>query len=86
VYTSPAVKSMYEFPLAQEILRSPLDIRDGALSVPREPGLGVEVDESVITRYPWIPGPWSFFSLHSPAQTFAVTSDHSVPWTGAGLG
>jgi len=37
-----------------------------------------EVDEGVITRYPWIPGPWSYFSLHSPAETFAVVGDHSI--------
>src|SRR5262249_49509892 len=60
VYSSSNVKSMYPFPLASEILRDPLPIEKGELTVPREPGLGVRVDESVIERYPWIPGPWSF--------------------------
>jgi len=41
------------------------------------------VDMSVVERYPWIPGPWSFFSYDSPAQTFAVTGDHSVRWVEA---
>jgi hypothetical protein len=50
------------------------------LILSRNPGLGVEVDESVIDRYPWIPGPWSTFSLHSPPKTFAVTGDHTVRW------
>ena len=78
VYTTAATKSMYKFDLAREILRTPLDIERGELMVNREPGLGVDVDEGVITRYPWIPGPWSYFTLHSPAETFAVVGDHSI--------
>lgn len=78
VYTTPETKSMYRFDLAREILKTPLDIERGELMVNRAPGLGVEVNESVITRYPWIPGPWSYFSLHSPAETFAVVGDHSI--------
>ena len=78
VYTTAATKSMYRFDLAREILRTPLDIERGELMLNRKPGLGVEVDEGVLTKYPWIPGPWSFFSLHSPAETFAVVGDHSV--------
>jgi L-alanine-DL-glutamate epimerase-like enolase superfamily enzyme len=80
-YSSPGRKFMYPFPLAQEILKTPLEIVDGNLIVPTTPGLGVEVDESVMERYPWIPGPWSFFTLISPNETFAVTADHSVKWT-----
>jgi hypothetical protein len=71
---------MYPCPLAAEILKNPLEIDRGDLIVPRAPGLGVEVDESVAERYPWVPGPWSFFRIDSPAQTLAVTSDHSIPW------
>ncbi len=78
VYTTPETKSMYCFDLAREILKTPLDIERGELMLNRAPGLGVEVNESVITRYPWIPGPWSYFSLHSPAETFAVVGDHSI--------
>jgi L-alanine-DL-glutamate epimerase-like enolase superfamily enzyme len=74
---------MYPFPLAAEILAEPLEIDHGDLLVPRKPGLGVTVDESVIERYPWIPGPWSFFRTDSPAQTLAVTADHSVKWEAA---
>ncbi|MEX2260763.1 MAG: mandelate racemase/muconate lactonizing enzyme family protein [Bryobacteraceae bacterium] len=80
IYTSSKVQSMYPFPLAGEMLKEPLEIVRGELIVPKTPGLGVEIDESVIQRYPWIPGPWSFFRLDSPAETFAVTSDHSVKW------
>jgi L-alanine-DL-glutamate epimerase-like enolase superfamily enzyme len=81
VYTSTQVKSMYPFPLATGILKDPLPIEAGELTVPREPGLGVTVDESVIERYPWIPGPWSYFRLDSPPGTWAVTADHSVKWS-----
>jgi len=76
-------KGMYPFPLADEILAAPLDIKDGVLSVPKGPGLGVEVNERVIEKYPWIPGPWSFFKIHSPPETIAVTGDHSVKWVEA---
>jgi L-alanine-DL-glutamate epimerase-like enolase superfamily enzyme len=76
-------KGMYPFPLADEILKTPLDIKDGCLTVPKGPGLGIEVDERVIEKYPWIPGPWSFFKIHSPPETIAVTGDHSVKWVEA---
>ena len=73
---------MYPFPLAAEILTEPLELERGDLIVPRTPGLGVTVDERVIERYPWIPGPWSLFHTDSPSETRAVTGDHSVPWDG----
>jgi len=44
----------YSFPLAAEILKQPLTIDRGYLVVPRGPGLGVEIDESVIWRYPFV--------------------------------
>jgi len=71
---------MYPFPLAAEILKTPLQISHGDLIVPKGPGWGVDVDEGVIERYPWIPGPWSFFETDSPRQMRAVTSDHSAQW------
>jgi L-alanine-DL-glutamate epimerase-like enolase superfamily enzyme len=73
---------MYAFPLAQEILSTPLEIEKGELIVPRGPGLGIEVNEAVIEKYAWKPGPWSIFRIDSPAQTLAVTGDHSVSWEG----
>jgi len=85
-YATPARVGMYPFPLAAEILTEPLALDHGDLVVPRTPGLGVTVDESVAERYPWIPGPWSFFRTDSPAGTRAVTGDHSIPWAGAGAG
>jgi L-alanine-DL-glutamate epimerase-like enolase superfamily enzyme len=79
-YSAPSRTGMYPFPVAEQMLKEPLEIGFGDLMVPRKPGLGVEVDEGVIERYPWIPGPWSFFRMHSPPETWAVTSDHSVKW------
>jgi L-alanine-DL-glutamate epimerase-like enolase superfamily enzyme len=79
-YSTETRDFMYPFPLASEILKLPLSIEHGELVVPKAPGLGVEVDESVIWRYPWVDGPWSFFKLRSPAETWAVTADHSAKW------
>ena len=84
VYTTERLKTMYPFPLASEMLKSPLEINGGELAVPEKPGFGVEVDESVIGRYPWIPGAWSYFSLISPPGTWSVTSDHSIQWAEKG--
>jgi len=73
-------KGMYPFPLADEILAEPLQVEGGYLSVPKGPGLGIEIDERVVDRYPFLPGPWSFFRIDSPPETVAVTGDHSVKW------
>lgn len=81
-YSNSSFKGMYEFPLASEILTSPLQIENGELIVRNEPGFGVVVNEGVIAKYPWIPGPWSFFKMDSPAGTWAVTGDHAEPWAG----
>jgi L-alanine-DL-glutamate epimerase-like enolase superfamily enzyme len=53
----------YSFPLASEILKEPLDIKNGVLLAPWGQGLGVEVNEAVVERYPYIPGPWSVMRL-----------------------
>ena len=81
-YSTSSSAGMYPFPLAAEVLKEPLQIDHGDLIVPKRPGLGVEVDESVIERYPWIPGPWSFFQIDSPREVRSVTGDHSEPWHG----
>ncbi len=81
-YSHGGKPGMYPFPLASEILGQPLEIERGELIVPRGPGLGIDIDEGVIDKYPWIPGPWSFFRIDSPPQTLAVAGDHSVPWEG----
>ncbi len=80
VYANAGRRVMYPFPLADEILREPLAIDHGQLVVPDAPGLGVAIDERVIEKYPFIPGPWSYFRIDSPPETVAVTGDHSVKW------
>jgi L-alanine-DL-glutamate epimerase-like enolase superfamily enzyme len=82
-YSNFGRAGMYPFHLADEILREPLPMQNGDLIVPREPGLGVEINEAVIEKYPFIPGPWSFFRINSPPETVAVTGDHSVKWVEA---
>ena len=81
-YSNARKPGMYPFPLAAEILKTPLEFEGGELIVPRSPGLGIEINESVIEKYPWKPGPWSLFRIDSPAQTLAVTGDHSIPSEG----
>ncbi len=85
-YATAGRPIMYPFPLAAEILKEPLEIDHGDLIVNRKPGLGVDIDESIAEKYPWIPGPWSYFELTSPKGRWAVTSDHSVQWAEGGGG
>lgn len=85
-YTKPGQKFMYEWPLADEILKEPLEIRNGNLLAGSGAGLGVDVNEAVIEKYKWVPGPWSNFTLISPPGTFSVTADHSVMWAEGATG
>jgi hypothetical protein len=34
----------------------------------------------VVERYPWVPGPWSYFRTDSPAERRAVSSDRMGNW------
>lgn len=79
-YSNSGRAGMYPFPTSDEILTEPMEIKNGYLTVPSGPGLGIEVDEKVLEKYPFIPGPWSFFRIDSPRETVAVTGDHSVKW------
>jgi L-alanine-DL-glutamate epimerase-like enolase superfamily enzyme len=83
IYANAGRPGMYSFPLADEVLCEPLMIERGDLVVPDGPGLGIDVDERVIEKYPFIPGPWSYFHIDSPQETVAVTGDHSVKWVTA---
>jgi L-alanine-DL-glutamate epimerase-like enolase superfamily enzyme len=79
-YANAGRVGMYPFPAADEILAEPLTIEGGDLVVPDGPGLGIAIDERVLDRYPFIPGPWSIFRIDSPPSTVAVIGDHSVKW------
>jgi L-alanine-DL-glutamate epimerase-like enolase superfamily enzyme len=79
-YSNGNRPGMYPFPLAEELLTEPLEIKGGYLNVPKGPGLGVEINEKVAGKYPFQPGPWSYFRIDSPPQTIAVTGDHSMKW------
>jgi L-alanine-DL-glutamate epimerase-like enolase superfamily enzyme len=52
---------MFEFPtihnpLRHELLVEPLVMRDGVVQPPIAPGLGVEITDEIIARYPFEPG------------------------------
>lgn len=79
-YSNDGRPGMYPFAAADEILAEPLAIEGGCLSVPKAPGLGIDINEAVIEKHPFLSGPWSFFRIHSPPETVAVTGDHSVKW------
>ena len=79
-YSTPWQGGMYPFPLAAEILKDPVEISQGDLILPTGPGLGVEVDERVIARYPWIPGPWSTWEFEGPGHVRGMYSDPSEKW------
>jgi len=82
-YSKPGRAGMYPFALAEEILAQPLEIKRGVLQMPSGAGWGIAINEAVFEKYPFIPGPWSFFELESPKETVAVTGDHSVKWVTA---
>jgi len=79
-YSTATQAGMYPFPLAAEILKQPVEISQGDLIVPYAAGLGVEVDERVIERYPWRPGPWSTWSFAGPDHLRGMYSDPSEKW------
>lgn len=79
-YANQGRPGMYPFPIAQEILQQPLQIENGFLTVPKEPGLGIDASEDLASRYPFQSGPWSFFKLEDPPSEVAVVGDHSIQW------
>ncbi len=79
-YSHDKKPGMYPFPLADEILSESMPLENGEILVPDRPGIGIDVNESVIEKYPFLPGPWSVFKIDSPPETIAVTGDHSIKW------
>ncbi len=73
---------MYPYPLSDELVPdAPIPVA-GELSLPDGPGLGITVNESVMDKYPYRPGPWSIFELESPPTKLALSGDHALPWAG----
>ena len=68
-YSNAGRPGMYPFAASDEILKDPLAIEGGYLVMPDGPGLGIEIDESIVEKYPFIPGPWSYFKIDSPPET-----------------
>ena len=58
-------------PLRQELLVEPLAMRDGYLLPPTAPGLGLELTQSTIDRYPFQPG--SAVKMGQPSLAAAAT-------------
>ncbi|MEW5975681.1 MAG: enolase C-terminal domain-like protein [Acidobacteriota bacterium] len=48
---------LYDSPLSLQILREPLRLESGQLMIPEGPGLGMDINESVVSKYPWKSGP-----------------------------
>lgn len=54
IYEDGNGTGMYPFPLASDIISTDLDIEDGQITVPSSPGLGVDIDRTVIEEYPFV--------------------------------
>lgn len=46
-------------PLKEGLFTEKVIVKDGYLSIPDKPGLGVELIEGLEEKYPYIPGPWN---------------------------
>jgi L-alanine-DL-glutamate epimerase-like enolase superfamily enzyme len=59
IYETDGSVGMYPFPLAEDVITTDLDVADGTLSLPTDPGLGVDVNFDVIDEFSFVDGPWS---------------------------
>lgn len=73
---------MYPYSLSDELVPDAPRPVDGEFPLPDGPGLGVTVDEAMMDKYPYLPGPWSIFELESPPTKLALSGDHALPWAG----
>ena len=39
--------------MADEIARTPLQVKDGAIALPTAPGIGIDLDEAALARFPY---------------------------------
>ena len=52
-------------PLREELLNNPIVIKDGKISVPEDPGLGIHLTDDIIKKYPYKPGTEQRFKVES---------------------
>ncbi|MDZ5811404.1 mandelate racemase/muconate lactonizing enzyme family protein [Halorubrum sp. AD140] len=57
----PEDPGMYPFDLAFDIIQETIEVKNGTLSVPEGPGLGITVNLDVIDEYPPTDGAWTEF-------------------------
>ena len=77
---------MYPYALSDELVPDAPKPVNGELALPDGPGLGVTVDERMLEKYPYQPGPWSIFELESPPSKLALSGDHALPWADDSIG
>jgi galactonate dehydratase len=61
---------------AEELLAEPITLRDGYANVPTEPGLGVTVDESAVTKLAMEPP----YRIDYPESVLTVTLPGGRSW------
>ena len=71
---------MYPYALSDELVPDAPTPLNGELLLPEGSGLGVTVDEGMLEKYPYQPGPWSIFEVESPPSKLALSGDHALPW------
>ena len=71
---------MYPFPLSDEIVPDAPVPEEGELPLPESYGLGVEINEKIFEKYPYLKGPWSKFEIEEPATTQYLSGDHAQTW------
>ena len=59
---------LFRWPLVEEILVKPLEMRNSYLTVPQGPGLGVEVSEDALSKYPYVDIPYNAYLYSVPTS------------------
>jgi len=59
---------LFRWPLVEEILAKPLEIKNSYLTVPRGPGLGVDVSEEAMRKYPYVDIPYNAYVYSIPTS------------------
>jgi D-galactarolactone cycloisomerase len=59
---------LFKWPLVEEMLTKPLEMSASYLTVPRGPGLGVEVNEQALKKHPFINVPYNAYIYSVPTS------------------